>query len=205
MAQLYPSKLGLLSSAALRLSEIRIRTELHISEGQGDSISKLLSSHAGQQQAISKELAKAKPEQYSAIQAKLDKVEAATAKSILGVLQPSQKERLMQLAIQDAGIFALKNGEIAAKVGLTPDQKTKVQEIATLAVATSDELGAKMAEQLQAVPQGKAGDAKRKGIVKAFEPKIKQTETKAEAQVLALLSKAQVAKWKSLKGKPFKL
>jgi hypothetical protein len=205
MAQLYPSKLGLLGSAAFRVAETRVKTELHISDEQGTSISKLMTSHAAQQQAISKQLAKATQDQVAALQAKLDKAESATAKGILNVLQAPQRERLMQLAIQDAGIFALKNGEVAKKVGLTPEQKTKIQAISASTVLATDELGASMAEQLQAVPQGKAGDAKRKSIAKSLDLKTKQAEAKGESQILALLSKAQVAKWKSLKGKAFKL
>ncbi|MBC8064863.1 MAG: hypothetical protein H7Y17_08540 [Chlorobia bacterium] len=55
------------------------------------------------------------------------------------------------------------------------------------------------------IPNGKAGDKKRSATVKSYEPRMKAAETKGEQEVIALLSKAQVDKWKKAKGAPFKL
>jgi hypothetical protein len=204
-AQLYPSKLSLLSNTALRLGDPRVQFEVGLGEDQRAEVSKLMASQGAKQMAISKELAKAKPDQYATIQAKLDKSEVATAKSILNVLNVGQRERVMQLAIQNAGAFALRDATVAKKVGITPEQKTKVLAILAKTAAAMEELDAKLGSQLEAAPKGKAGDKKRLAIVKAFEPKHKAIDNNGQAEILALLSKAQLDSWKKAKGKAFKL
>jgi hypothetical protein len=58
-----------------------------------------------------------------------------------------------------------------------------------------------MAPEIEAATTEK----KRTAIVKAYEPKLMAIEKKGEAEVLALLSKAQLEKWRKAKGSPFKL
>lgn len=203
MAQLYPSKLGISGAMSLRLSEPRWQSELKINEDQVKTIQSAFESLVAAQNEMSKAISKAKPDQYAAIQQKQEKAEQATVTKILSSLSATQKNRLLQIGLQDAGPFALRNADVAKKIGLTNDQRLKVNAIATKTIATLDEMHAKVGEQMAAAPQGKTGDKKRTAIMKSFEPKLKQIETMAEKQVLSILTPAQAQSWKKALGTPF--
>lgn len=203
MAQLYPSKLGISGAMSLRLSEPRWQSELKINDEQAKKIQSAFDSLVASQNEMSKAISKAKPEQYAAIQLKQEKAEKESAARILSSLSATQKNRLLQIGLQDAGPFALRNADIAKKIGLTNDQRIKVNAIAVKTITTLDEMHGKVGEQMAAAPQGKAGDKKRTAIMKSFEPKLKQIETMAEKQVLSILSPAQVQSWKKALGTPF--
>lgn len=203
MAQLYPSKLGISGAMSLRLSEPRWQSELKINDEQAKKIQSAFDSLVAAQNEMSAAISKAKPEQYAGIQLKQEKAEKESATKILSSLSATQKNRLLQIGLQDAGPFALRNADIAKKIGLTNDQRLKVNAIATKTIATLDEVHAKVGEQMAAAPQGKSGDKKRTAIMKSFEPKLNQIEKQAEGQVLAVLTPAQVQSWKKALGTPF--
>jgi hypothetical protein len=199
-AQLYPNKLGLVGSNATKLGELRVQFELQITEAQKSEISDTLGSHSKAQVNLSNQLGKAKQTEYPAIQAQLEKLELATSKQILQKLTTKQRQRLWQLSIQDAGPFSLRNGEVAKMVGLTPDQRSGIEALASKVRIASDELNAKMGAEIEAAGTEK----KRSTIVKNYQPKLSAVESKGEIEVLAMLSKVQMEKWKKAKGKPFK-
>jgi hypothetical protein len=200
-AQLYPQKPGLLESTALRLGEASFRFELKTSSKQNAAITEAFSSHGVKQRALSGQMAKAKPETFGALQAKIEALESTTAKRILATLTSSQRQRLWEVGIQNEGPFALRNAEVAKRIGVTPDQKAKIEVIAKRTAGQSDELNAKMGSEIEVAKSEK----QRTQIVKSYEPKLKAIESKGEAEVMALLSKAQVQKWQKAKGKPYKL
>lgn len=203
MAQLYPSKLGISGAMSLRLSEPRWQSELKINDEQAKKIQSAFDALVAAQNEMSAAISKAKPEQYAAIQLKQEKAEKESANKILAALSVVQKNRLLQIGLQDAGPFALRNADVAKKIGLNNDQRLKVNAIATKTIATLDEMHAKVGEQMAAAPQGKNGDKKRTAIMKSFEPKLKQIETMAEKQVLSILTPAQAQSWKKALGTPF--
>lgn len=203
LAQLYPSKTGLLGSMALRLADPVFKTELKISEVQTQKIGEHFKALQAAQERSSEEASKAKPDQYEAIQKRLEKVELDSANKIISVLSQHQKGRLMEIALQDAGPFALRNADVARKIGLSNEQRIKINAVAAKTIATLDEIHAKMGSQLEAAPPGKAGDAKRAAIVKSYEPRLKEIEKTSEAQVLATLTPAQLKNWKTALGVAF--
>lgn len=203
-AQLYPVKVGLTGTMSLRLSEPRYQMELKVDESQGKDISGVLQHLASVQESLSKEISRSKPDQYAAIQQRQEQAEIEAASKIIGLLTAPQRGRLMELALQETGPFAMRNAEVAKRIGLTNEQRTKLNAIAAKTIATQDELHAKLGAQLEAVPPGKSGDKKREAIMKSFEPKLKQAETQAESQVLALLTATQKQAWKKALGAPFK-
>lgn len=203
MAQLYPSKLGISGSMSLRLSEPRWQSELKINDEQAKKIQSAFDSLVAAQNEMSAAISKAKPEQYAGIQLKQEKAEKESATKILSSLSAVQKNRLLQIGLQDAGPFALRNADVAKRIGLTNDQRLKVNAIATKTITTLNEMHAKVGEQMAAAPQGKSGDKKRTSIMKSFEPKLKQIETMGEKQVLSILTPAQAQSWKKALGTPF--
>ncbi len=203
-AQLYPVKVGLTGAISLRLSEPRYQMELKVDEGQAREIGGVFQGLAAIQDQLSQEIARAKSDQYAVIHQRQEQAEMDASRRIIGLLTASQKNRLLELALQETGPFAMRNAEVAKRIGLTNEQRTKLNTIAAKTIATMDELHAKLGAQLEAAPQGKSGDKKREAIMKSFEPKIKQAETQAESQVLALLTPTQKQAWKKALGVPFK-
>ena len=204
-AQLYPSKLGLMGSVVFHLGEKRLQAELNMTEAQADSVREILSNHGKEQARLSAKIQTAKSDQYAGIQAEMEKLESATAAKLSDALNVDQRARAQQLALQDVGPFALRNASVAAKVGLTPDQRTKVEVIAQATIKALDEMNAKMGAELEAAGTGKAGNAKRTKIVNSYDANGKIVEHKGEVQVLAILSAQQRAKWSAALGKPFRL
>lgn len=204
LSQLYPSKIGILGTASLRLTEPQYQTELKINSEQAKEIANIFLALNASQEQLSQEISKAKPDQYAAIQKRQEKFEQESASKVISVLSEYQKGRLMELALQDVGPFALRNADIAKRVGLSNDQRLKINAIASKTVATLDEIHAKMGAQLEAAPQGKSGDKKRESIVRSFEPRLKQIDTQSQAQVLAVLTATQLQAWKKALGAPFK-
>jgi Spy/CpxP family protein refolding chaperone len=63
-------------------------------------------------------------------QTKMQDMAKANRKKIDDILMPPQRERLDQISLQIAGAGALSRPEIADKLSLTADQKSKLQELA---------------------------------------------------------------------------
>jgi hypothetical protein len=204
-AQLYPSKLGFMGSVVFHLGEKRLQAELNMSDSQAESVRGILADHGREQARLSTKIQSAKSDQYAGIQAEMEKLESATAAKLSATLTVDQRARAQQLALQDVGPFALRNASVASKVGLTPDQRSKIESIAQATVRSLDEMNAKMGAELEAAGTGKTGNAKRTKIVNSYDAKGKAVEHKGEIQVLALLSAQQRAKWSAALGKPFKL
>lgn len=200
-AQLYPQKPGLLESTALRLGDQHFRNALRVNQEQSETLIAVFSSHGDKQRDLSQQMSKSTPEGYGAIQKKIEALESSTAKQAIAALTPGQKQRLWEVAIQTEGAFALRNADVAKRVGVSPEQKLKIEAIAKRTAGQSDELNAKMAIQLEKAKTEK----QRTAIVASFEPKLKAIENRGAAEVTALLSKPQLAKWGKAKGAPFNL
>lgn len=100
------------------------------------------------------------------------------------VLTDAQKKRLHELELQWQGPIALMNPEIAREVGLTEEQRSKIQGILT--------------EQFQAMRgQFQQGDGQQN--MQAFQ----QAREEVEKKILAVLTPAQREKWNQMLGKPF--
>lgn len=205
LCQLYPTPLGITGAAAFRLTEIRVQQEFRISASQAQAIQEIIEQHGALQTALSKRLETAKSNDFESIQKQIENAEVGTSRKIVDVLNPDQRKRLREVSLQEIGPFAMRNAEIAKELGLTPAQRNQVEALAKKTVLELDEINAKMASELEAIPDGKAGDAKRTKVVMSYDAKLKTAETQKEKALLALLSKPQQATWQKLLGRPFKL
>lgn len=135
---------------------------------------------------------------------------------IIDTLDKPQKDRLRQLWVQFVGVPILMQEEAAAEVGLTGAQISKLKGIYN----QFQKEGAKVTEtrmkELRAIPQPK--DPKNKKEVEAYQKKVQglvkkygpgdrklfeAAKKKTEAQMMAVLTLAQKAKYTSLQGKKF--
>lgn len=96
---------------------------------------------------------------------------------------------MTEIYIQVAGVAALQDDDIAAELGITEAQKTKMAEIQA---ANREEIGAQMRELFQS-----GGDRE------AIQAKMQELRRAADAKVLAVLTPEQQKKFEEMKGKPF--
>lgn len=110
-------------------------------------------------------------------QENVKKAEATIKKT----LTAAQLQRLNELSLQRMGAFAITGDEVSKKLGLTQAQRDKINKVR--------QDGFKKFQQ-----QGQSG---RRGP----DPKITASIKK---NIEAVLTSAQLAKWKAMQGKPFK-
>lgn len=110
---------------------------------------------------------------------------------LTSILSTEQMARLNQIYIQQQGARALRDPDIAEKLGLSEQQQ---QEIAT----ASREAQSGLREQMQDLFQS-GGDRQE------MFAKMAELRTKADEGVLAVLTGEQKEKFAEMKGKPFEL
>lgn len=106
---------------------------------------------------------------------KMGDLAAKEDKALEDMLAPPQAKRLQQIALQQRGAFALAEPEVAAAVGLSDEQKTKIQSI-----------GKQVFSGMPGRSHHRPPDWK-----------------KAKEQILSLLTADQKQKWDKLTGEPF--
>lgn len=109
-----------------------------------------------------------------------------TDKSVAEFLKPEQVKRLKQITLQQTGVRAVANPEVAAALKVTDEQKQKIQDL-QMANAT------KMRELFQ----GAGGD------FAEMRKKMEEFNKTANEQFMGLLTEEQKTKWKELIGEPF--
>lgn len=131
------------------------------------------------------------------------------ANACLNILSQEQKHRILQVGIPGIGFFALLDPEIAAMVGLSADQLTKVTEICRAFAKDDEDVGAMIGRALAKVPEPKtaadrpAYDKTCRDIVKMYDGEHQRIEierAKDDEAVLALMTPSQRAKWTDLTG-----
>ncbi|MCL4201310.1 MAG: hypothetical protein KJ000_02365 [Pirellulaceae bacterium] len=117
--------------------------------------------------------------------------QAATAKAKLAeILLPPQMTRLEQIALQQRGIQALSDDDVAAKLGISAAQKEKIASV-------SEENRAGMRERMQAIMQG--------GNRETMRDEFAKLRKESDDKVLAVLTSAQKAKFEEMKGEAFEM
>ena len=94
-----------------------------------------------------------------------------------GILQPSQRVRLRQIALQTEGPAAFREPEVVEALGLTPGQRERIRAI-------EDEI---LFAQMRETRSGKARED-------AGKP--------AMARILAVLAEDQARRWREMAGEP---
>jgi hypothetical protein len=107
------------------------------------------------------------------------------------VLEARQQERLFQLQLRQAGVFALIGENMAfVSMKITVEQRKKFMEVI-------QEMHKKIA--------GLAKAAQTEGKPEEIMPKVKKVRKEHEAKIEAILTDDQKKQWKELLGRPFEL
>jgi len=110
--------------------------------------------------------------------------QAKLEKDIKAILTETQFARLKEIALQQEGPMALAKEDVAAKIGLSDEQKEKIQDI--------------LESGRESMPRPEPGERPDFQAMESARKKIGD-------EVLAVLTTDQKAKWKAMLGKEFKL
>jgi len=121
-------------------------------------------------------------------QQRLERARQEKAK-LAEILLPHQMQRLTEIYIQQAGVSALQDEDIAKELGITDAQKG--------AMASARQANAEARREL--FTPGAGGDRE------ALMAKGEELRKAGEAKIISLLSAEQKAKFEEMKGKPFEL
>jgi len=109
------------------------------------------------------------------------------------ILLPHQIKRLNEIFIQQNGVSALQDEDIAKDLGVSEAQKAKLAEVRLANRQT-------VQDQMRALFQGGGGGG---GDREANRAKIEEIQKAADAKLLAVLTPDQQKKFEEMKGKPF--
>jgi hypothetical protein len=165
-------------NAIMLLSQPSVQKDLKMTEEQVAKVKKALKSR----QAVREELKDLDPEARAKRLAEITKENDKLAAEILNA---DQTKRLRQIYLQQQGVNALTQPEIANELKLTDEQKKKLQDVQKKAAA-----------QVQALRRPGAGE-------EAME-KIGELTKAFNEEAQKILTDEQKAKWKQLTGEPFK-
>lgn len=121
---------------------------------------------------------------------------ASLQKDVDKILLPHQQKRLKQIRFQVLGDRALSDAEILKELGITDEQKAKLEAIAK----ESRESTQKLFEGIRDIPQ-----EERQAKMTELREKMTKARTEAQEKAQAVLTDAQKAKLKEMKGEEFKL
>lgn len=191
-----------------------IQTEVRVSPAQ---IKLIESAYRQYQNSVKAAFEKNKATKNEAAVRAVEQREQATfVKVCLSTLGDPQKTRLKQLWLQYVGPFVLKLSEVAQELGLTADQKKRLDAVWKSFADKGEAVTKLRVEQVRKIPQPK--DPNDKAAVDAYQKKVqafmkahqaedqaafKKAKDQAEAKIVQLLNAGQKAKWSAMQGKKF--
>ncbi len=162
------------------LSQKSVQDELNLTE---DQIKKLEAPFEKQRESFG-ELRDLSREER---QKRMAEVREQAQKAVSAILDEGQQKRLRQIALQVQGGQALTTSKVASALGLTDEQKEKIEEIQTSA-----------RDEMRGLFQG-AADGDREAVRMKFAEVRKATGKKLQG----VLTAEQQARWKEMTGEPF--
>ncbi|MGD9634205.1 MAG: hypothetical protein AB7G28_25550 [Pirellulales bacterium] len=125
-------------------------------------------------------------ESWSTVQPRMDELNNQASEKVNAVLEPAQRKRLQEIAVQQNGPRSLQDPEVVAELSLSPDQKTKLTEVVAENTKTFE---AAFGESNWDTWRERSG----------------QLADEADQRLLGVLTPEQQTKLDSLKGEPFEV
>ena len=158
-----------------------------------DAVSKEMRDQFSGMRDLSAEQRQAKMEEF---RKKAADREAELTKKVEAILLPHQVKRLKEINIQVQGLRALQNAEVAKELGITEDQKAKMEAIRK---EITDQF-AKAREEMQNL-----SDEERRAKFREMGEKMRGNREETEKKILDILTPAQKEKFETMKGKKIEI
>lgn len=159
-----------------------VRKELKVSDQQKQAIEDL----ASEQRQSFQGTQNASPEEQ---RAQFQKAGEKARAKLKGILNADQQKRLEQIRLQQTGLAAVAEPEIAKQLNLTSDQEKQVKELVEKA----------RAERRQSLGSGQGGDRAEAAA------RFAKAREEQEAKLSAVLAADQKEQWKKMLGEKFDL
>jgi beta-lactamase regulating signal transducer with metallopeptidase domain len=128
------------------------------------------------------------------------KKEDEAAKAMIDMLTPAQFARLRQIAVQWRGVSALTRPAVVSALGITDDQKTKLQDLESKFL----EQKAKAAEQSRTISADRnLSQEERQAKLTALQNEFRQVRERWNEAAIAILTPQQREKFEGMKGAKF--
>jgi hypothetical protein len=167
------------------LTRPEVQTELKLTAEQKTKAEALAETLREERRGRFQDLRDATPEERTKV---MSEWRTEEMKRVNAVLNPDQQKRFRQISLQQEGPMAVIHADVASELGLTDDQKKKVQEIQ-----------AQMRAEQQNLFQDAGGDRE------ALRGKMEALRKSSNDKVVAILTDAQKTKWKEMTGAPLTL
>jgi hypothetical protein len=170
----------------------KVQEELKLSDEQKQKLLEKFPDHVQETMKLFEKIQELKsPEREKAMQEHRQKSEQKLMTQLKDVLDAQQQERLFQLQLQQAGVFALLGQhEAFRKLKITDEQREKFREVVQA-----------MEKKIQPLVK----EAESGGNPQEVMPKVMKVRKEHESLIEALLSDTQKKQWQELLGKPFML
>lgn len=199
------------------LQDKKVQTELKLTEAQRTKLNKHADAFNAKAAAYQKELEAQQKKTNKPAQPDQKRMEAMMTElkaKVLAELSATQMKRLRELSLQAVGVTALGDDLVAARVGLTADQKAKVRTLIKSGLDAANKLMAQadanarkgIKEPKNQAEFKKAEETYNKRIEaeqKRIQPQLQKLREDTIKKVLAAMNAKQNAAWKQLQGKPY--
>jgi hypothetical protein len=174
----------------------KVQDELKLSEEQKQKLMATFPDHVQETMKVFEKIKDLKPpEREKEMQEHRMKSDAKLSTFLKDNLDGKQKERLLQLQLQQAGVFALLGqNEAFLKLKITDEQRRKFKNVV-------QEMEKKTRSQIKEVIDA-GGNPENPEELRS---KVMKIRKEYEGKIEALLSDTQKKQWKELLGKPFNL
>ena len=177
--------------ATTRLLESdKVVLDLKITEEQRGKVQELIQSVRDDLAKLRSRLPEQRDAALAAVRLKIQSVLQEYRRKLEDILTPEQDHRLREIVMQVRGMTALKDADIAQALKLTTEQQSQVQELSEIAHAARGDL------IRSARGSGRAGRIARR-------EKVRELRTSLNADLKALLTSEQLARYEKLKGAHF--
>jgi hypothetical protein len=185
------------TSFSMLLGMVEIKKELQLSGDQTKQVEELMRRLQDQMRASFESLdfqemstlrQSEREQRLAALGKKMEEANTQADEKIAKILEPKQAARLNQLRLQREGLTAFGRPEIAKQLGLTADQQAKIKKIQEASAAQA---------------RGWFGGPGQSDDPRDPFTRMRQEREKTQADLLAVLTSEQKAKWANMKGKAF--
>lgn len=183
---------GVVANPTFLLQRTDVKDDLKLTDDQKIKLSDIQSSVRNRMQSMFTGGARpdfSDPKAREEFQAKMQKVMDDIAKEIDAVLTEDQRKRLKEISFQFAGNSAALDKNAAKDLGITDDQKTRIEELNKKAQAANRSLQEQMRSQDIDFQE--------------YQARSKKNSEVLNEEIGKILTDDQKAKLKTMQGKPF--
>lgn len=206
-------------AASIEILQLKpVQNEIKLTEAQRTKMNKFAETHRSQMVAYQNRL-KAQAEKNPQVrpdQSVIQRYYQQLKKSVLASLSATQLRRLREISLQSAGVGALMDDKVSARVGLSSAQLKKIRDTfldgnkraqaiqTTAAKPIVDKYrGKKPKNNAEAQKLETAFRTEMQGASTKIAPQMRKLQADTANKMMAVLTAAQKQSFQALKGKPF--